>query len=46
MGIEVTKENPCAHCGKPDYCYRIEPKSVCNRDHSPAHLLTAKGGAQ
>ncbi|MGB5712018.1 MAG: hypothetical protein WBM44_14045 [Waterburya sp.] len=35
-GIEVTAENPCAHCGKPDYCYRIEPISVCNRDHPPA----------
>ncbi len=34
--IEVTKENPCPHCGKPDYCYRLEPLSVCNRDHPPA----------
>ena len=35
-GIEVTKDNPCAHCGKPDFCYRLEPISVCNRDHPPA----------
>ncbi len=34
--IEVTKDNPCAHCGKPDWCYRLEPLSVCNRDADPA----------
>ena len=34
--IEVTPENPCAHCGKPDWCYRLEPLSVCNRDVTPA----------
>ena len=32
----VTKDNPCPHCGKPDYCYRLESLSVCNRDHPPA----------
>ena len=34
--IEVTKENPCEHCGKPDWCYRLESLSVCNRDSEPA----------
>ncbi len=33
---EVTKENPCLHCGKPDWCYRIGALSVCNRDAEPA----------
>lgn len=34
--IPVTSENPCVHCGKPDWCYRLEPLSVCNRDVEPA----------
>jgi putative DNA primase/helicase len=29
--IEVTENNPCLHCDKPDWCYRLEPLSVCNR---------------
>ena len=32
----ATKENPCPHCGKPDWCYRIGELSVCNRDAQPA----------
>jgi Protein of unknown function (DUF3987) len=32
----VTKQNPCIHCGKPDWCYRIGKLSVCNRDLEPA----------
>ena len=27
----VTKENPCRHCGKTDWCYRIGDLEVCNR---------------
>ncbi|MEG4395844.1 DUF5906 domain-containing protein [Microcoleus sp. BROC3] len=34
--IRVTKDNPCAHCGKPDWCYLIGNLSVCNRDQPPA----------
>jgi len=33
---EVTKQNPCPHCGKPDWCYSIGNLSVCNRDNPPA----------
>ncbi len=34
--IEVNQENPCIHCQKPDWCYRLETLSVCNRDAEPA----------
>jgi len=34
--LQVSKENPCPHCGKPDWCYSIGELSVCNRDQSPA----------
>ena len=34
--LEVSKENPCPHCGKPDWCYSIGELSVCNRDQPPA----------
>lgn len=34
--IRVTKDNPCLHCGKPDWCYSIGDLSVCNRDQPPA----------
>jgi len=34
--IRVTKDNPCLHCGKPDWCYLISNLSVCNRDQPPA----------
>jgi putative DNA primase/helicase len=34
--IRVTKDNPCLHCGKPDWCYLIGELSVCNRDQPPA----------
>jgi predicted P-loop ATPase len=33
---EVTKDSPCPHCGKPDWCYRIGELTVCNRDAEPA----------
>jgi len=32
----VTKDSPCPHCGKPDWCYSIGNLSVCNRDQPPA----------
>jgi Protein of unknown function (DUF3987) len=32
----VSKDNPCPHCGKPDWCYFIGELSVCNRDQPPA----------
>lgn len=29
---EVSKDNPCRHCGKPDWCYRLpNGLEVCNR---------------
>ena len=34
---EVTKTEPCVHCGKPDWCYVISSNlSVCNRSDFPA----------
>jgi hypothetical protein len=32
----VTKQNPCPHCGKPDWCYFVGNLSVCKRDAEPA----------
>jgi putative DNA primase/helicase len=32
----VTKDNPCPHCGKPDWCYRLKELTVCNRNAEPA----------
>ena len=32
----VTKDSPCVHCGKPDWCYSIGDLSVCNRNQPPA----------
>ncbi len=32
----VSEDNPCPHCGKPDWCYRLGNLSVCNRDALPA----------
>jgi putative DNA primase/helicase len=34
--LQVSRENPCPHCGKPDWCYSIGELSVCNRDQPPA----------
>jgi len=34
--VTVSKESPCPHCGKPDWCYSIGELSVCNRDQPPA----------
>ena len=32
-GIKVTKERPCRHCGKPDWCLYFENGvELCNRD--------------
>ncbi len=33
---EVTKSEPCLHCGKPDWCYRLGDLSVCKRQGEPA----------
>jgi hypothetical protein len=27
----VTKDEPCRHCGKPDWCYRLDDLEVCKR---------------
>jgi phage/plasmid-associated DNA primase len=32
----VTKSEPCRHCGKPDWCYRIGELEVCHRQSPPA----------
>ncbi|MCG5060151.1 MAG: hypothetical protein KA714_19805 [Limnoraphis sp. WC205] len=33
----VTKDNPCPHCGKPDWCYSLgEELTVCKRGFDPA----------
>lgn len=36
LGVEATKESPCPHCGKPDWCYKIGKLTVCKRPHEPA----------
>lgn len=33
---EATKNNPCPHCGKPDWCYSLGDLTVCNRDNPPS----------
>jgi phage/plasmid-associated DNA primase len=40
----VTKSQPCRHCGKPDWCYRIGELEICNRQAEPATgwIQTAK----
>lgn len=35
-GVHATKESPCPHCGKPDWCYRIGELTVCKRPNEPA----------
>jgi len=32
----VSKFEPCRHCGKEDWCYRIGQLDVCNREAPPA----------
>lgn len=32
--IRVSKNNPCRHCGKPDWCYQIGELEVCKRGES------------
>jgi len=39
--VTVSKENPCPHCGKPDWCYSVGELSVCNRENPPAEGWTA-----
>ena len=34
--VRVTKDTPCPHCGKPDWCYFLGELSVCARDNEPA----------
>ncbi|MEG4442121.1 DUF5906 domain-containing protein [Microcoleus sp. AT9_B5] len=34
--VRATKDSPCPHCGKSDWCYSIGDLSVCNRDQPPA----------
>ena len=34
--VPVNKDNPCPHCGKPDWCYSVGDLSVCKRNHEPA----------
>lgn len=44
----VTEQNPCPHCGKPDWCYSLGVLSVCKRDYSeaaPGWRLTSKRDA-
>ncbi|WP_083798416.1 hypothetical protein [Lyngbya sp. PCC 8106] len=32
----ATKDNPCPHCGKPDWCYSLGELTVCKRGFDPA----------
>jgi CRISPR-associated protein Cmr3 len=34
--VRSTKNYPCPHCGKTDWCYSIGELSVCKRSHEPA----------
>jgi hypothetical protein len=34
--VRASKNNPCPHCGKHDWCYSIGELSVCKRSHEPA----------
>ena len=39
--VKIDKNNPCPHCGKPDWCYGFiaddgNTISVCMRDAEPA----------
>jgi hypothetical protein len=39
--VKIDRNNPCPHCGKPDWCYMYTAEdgnllSVCNRDAEPA----------
>lgn len=34
--VPATKNNPCPHCGKPDWCYSIGDVTVCKRNYDPA----------
>ena len=34
--VRATKNNPCPHCGKTDWCYSVGELSVCKRSHEPA----------
>ncbi len=44
----VSKSEPCRHCGKPDWCYRIGELEVCNRESPPSTgwVKTAKTDAE
>lgn len=42
-GVQATKESPCPHCGKPDWCYRIGELTVCKRPSEPAPGWQATG---
>ena len=33
---EASVQNPCPHCGKPDWCYSIGELTACKRGNSPA----------
>jgi hypothetical protein len=35
--ITASKNLPCPHCGKTDWCYFLENLSVCQRDQPPSH---------
>jgi CRISPR-associated protein Cmr3 len=34
--VRASKNNPCPHCGKHDWCYSIGDLSVCKRSQEPA----------
>lgn len=46
--VRVSKENPCPHCGKPDWCYSVGELSVCKRNQPPATgwYATSKADAE
>lgn len=45
---EVTKNDPCLHCGKPDWCYRLGELTICKRGAEPAlgWIKTSKADAE
>lgn len=40
---KVSASNPCRHCGKKDWCYRIGSLDVCKRQSPPASGWEATG---
>ncbi|PSF25883.1 hypothetical protein C7H19_25200, partial [Aphanothece hegewaldii CCALA 016] len=45
---QANKHNPCVHCGKPDWCYSLQPSgiTVCKRDNIATGWIKTGGRDQ